>query len=317
MRWAALAALIWALLLFLRVIGDAAVAANLSDPADEFLPDIEDGRGGVLVASLAMMLAPLASFPLAAGLWRSLQPRWRPLEGVAGAFLVLSAGLSLAAYACYAMLIQVGSEYADALDPVKQAFAEDGEVLAGLFVVLEQASYSALGAATLLLARLMQGSAVFPRWFAWITGVLGVGMFVFFVASPFVYFMQPAWLLAAAYLMYQNAAAAELEPGEALETREERRERRIFGRPKESGAGAEVAAAIPASGAQANPPRRPAPLRQPRPAPSSRAPADTSWARPGSIERRIETPPEPTSAPEEPLIGGDDHTTPGPQGDAP
>jgi hypothetical protein len=158
-----------------------------------------------------MMLTPLAAFPLGLGLYHAAGSGQRPLAALAGAFLGLSAALTIAAFAAYAMLVQVASEYDGAPNPINQAFAEDGEVLAGLFVILQQAAYSALGAATMLLAWMMARPGVFPRWFAWVTGVMGLAMLVYFLASPLVHFGQPAWLIAMGYLMYQRAAAAGSE----------------------------------------------------------------------------------------------------------
>lgn len=219
-RWGGAAAIFFAVLMVVRAIADMTVDANIyTDDAVDFLPAIEFHRSGVLVSVLMMLLAPLAAVPAYFGIYHALREEQRPVGVLALTFLGLGMVLLVVAFSVYAMELQVSSEYLTSRDAIRAAVAQDGEVLIGIFILLQQVAYSAVGVGTIVLGGLALTSPIFPKWVGWITLVVGLLLFVFFAVAPAVPWIHAAWLGLVGWMMYDRAHKLTPPRGATAEAR--------------------------------------------------------------------------------------------------
>ena len=192
--------------LALRLIGEGIAGFDVyTQSARRFLPQIDEGAAGVLIAAFAMMVTPLFAVPFLAGLWHAFAPADRLWGTIAAAFQGVGFTVSVVAFAAYGILVQVADRYADSAGAQQDAYANDGEVVAGLVVILQQVAFGAIGAGLAATGWIWTKPGAIPRWFGYVTLVFGVLAFLYIFTYPVVIALHPFWTAGAAWLLLQAA----------------------------------------------------------------------------------------------------------------
>ena len=210
-RWAGLAAILFALALVVQIA--LGIAADISDDSTAaMLTDIDDHREIFLFDSLWSMGNKVLFVPVVIAIYFVLREELRPYFLVA-AVLFFAGTLLLAASAAIGVpLADAARDYVEATDAQRPARLDGGDTLVLTSNALGFGGIASLGVAILITGIVMLRSVVFRRWLAWVAIAMGVAAgigFLEFAVEGFgvvfllVFLLQVVWLIGVGWTMWR------------------------------------------------------------------------------------------------------------------
>ena len=186
MKWAGGAGLIFGAALVVQLVTYWISSASIyNENYVNTLEQIVVHRTAFTISAGSGAIAAACLLPIALGLFFSFEEAYRPGAALCGLFMVMSAILTIVAFAFYGNLVGTAMDYYHGAADLA-TIVESGDILGDQYEIIQYAGLVSFGISLLVLGHLILKTEAFSRTLGWLSIGVGASTVLFNVLPPLV-----------------------------------------------------------------------------------------------------------------------------------